>query len=576
MLLLLLAAFGLRAWITATTLLDRGDCGSCLAAASVQHDLGLLALFVALTVAWLLLPRTLAWLAAALQGLLLLAIVADLVTLSNFSLRLSLRDVLKFGAELQAVFGYTFARLFSAEGLLALLALLALLGFWLGWLRHLWRGRPAGARALAVVTVLAGVVYLLPGRAYHPLPWTYRNLLEVNWPSGVDRSYSAAYREQLEQLPEPTPSCHAGQATGRDLIVVLIESWSMYHGAELGVMDGTPGIDGLRARGTSWERFFSNGFTTDHGLIALLGGATPLPSVNRYRSLDAFAGFHDLPDSLPRRLAEDGYQSLFFTSGDLGFLGKGAWLQAIGFDHVEGHEQAYYEGMQRFAFGAVHDGQLYDRVLDWLGREHVMGQPYVAVVETVTTHPPFTHPETGEQDEEGAFRFADRELLRFAQELEARGFFDNGLLVVTSDQRALAAMRAEEWARYGNAAPALLPMLVLGPGFGDGARISVPGQMRDFPYSVDALLTDRACALPGSGLLFGAAPRPPGCILRPQGNQRDIVDAWCGEAHVRIELDGDETQFLDPPPPGAAGLLEQVNRQRIRQGELDADLSAIL
>lgn len=574
--LLLLVCFGLRAWITAINVLAWGDCGSCLVAASIRHDLGLLALFALLSAAWMMLPRWLAWAALAVQGLLLLAIVADLVTLASFSLRLSLRDVLKFGQELSAVFGYTFTRLLSTSGLIALAGLLALLAAWWGSARVLRKRSPLGVGLTAVIAVVSLVAWLLPGRAWHPLPWTYRNLLEVNWPSGVDRAYSEGARQRLRALPAPPSECRAGQGRGHDLVVVLIESWSWYHLAELGVMDATPGLDRLRAEGASWTRFFANGFTTDHGLIALLGGVTPLPSVNRYRSLDAFSGYGDLPGSLPRRLGEDGYRSLFFTSGDLGFLGKGDWLRSIGFDHAEGSEAAFYDGLPRFAFGAAHDGHLFDRVLDWLDWERDAGQPFVAVVETVTTHPPFEHPETGVQDEAGAFQFVDAQVVRFVDQLRARGFFDNGLLVVTSDQRALAPLRRQELDRFGDAAPALLPFMVLGPGFDDGRENDTTAQMQDFPASVDALLTPGACAPGDAGDLFATPPRPPRCVLHPQGNQREVVEAWCMAGRARILLDGDATRLLEGDFPEAQRLIEKVNRQRVLQGELAADLATIL
>jgi hypothetical protein len=298
--------------------------------------------------------------------------------------------------------------------------------------------------------------------------------------------------------------------------------------------------------------------------------------VNRYRNLDAFAGFRDLPLSLPRRMAEDGYQSLFFTTGDLGFLGKGEWLQTLGFDYIEGNDHAFYQGMQRHAFGAAHDGHLFDRVLAWYAEERAPGQAFVAIVETVTTHPPFAHPETGVQDEQSAFRFTDREVARFVGALEQAGYFDHGLLVITSDQRALSALRPQERERFGNSAPALLPMLVLGQGFEGGRSVGNIGQMQDFPHSVDQLLTPQACAPSGSGLLFSRPARSPACILRPQGNQRDIVDAWCGTSHRQVLLDGDDTRVLDDSDIPAQALIETINWQRIRQGEQASGLAAIL
>lgn len=576
-LLLILLSVG-RAWLSEQGSLASLGCDGCLVISTVQHDLALLTMFLVATAFWIGLPRYMGWLALLIQGGLFLIITTDLVTLAEFGMRLSWRDVIKFGGEPGAIAGYLGAKLTTTTGIFWLVGIGVLLSSWMG---HLRAARYLDQRGIIGTMIAAAAcfsLYTLPTAAHHPLPWLYRNVAEVNLPSGVDQVYSKAYRSHVLAAYKPPPLiCTQGRGLRDNVIIVIIESWSWYHSKDrLGVMNATPNLDRLARHGTVWTRFFSNGFTTDHGLIALLGGAVPLPPVNRYHSLEGYTGFAALPDSLPRRLAADGYETRFFTTGDLGFMNKGQWLKRLGFHGVEGDDHPFYQGAQRFAFNAAHDGWLYDRFLNWLDHEAPGKRPYLAVLETVTTHPPFVDPATGRQDERAAFRFADAQVARFVETLNKRGFFKDGLLILTSDQRALSPLRAAEVEAFGSAAPALAPLIMLGRLFDGGGQVTTAAQMADIPASLDYLLTDRCCQREGHGNLFTQPPQPPRCILRPQGDQRDIIDVYCGTQHAQIRLDGDATRVISRILPAAETLVEQINVQRIRSGARNIEFTHIM
>lgn len=96
------------------------------------------------------------------------------------------------------------------------------------------------------------------------------------------------------------------------------------------------------------------------------------------------------------------------------------------------------------------------------------------------------------------------------------------------------------------------------------------------PASLDYLLTDRSCQEKGRGNLFAQPPQSPRCILRPQGNQRDIVDAYCGDQHAQIQLDRDKTHVLRGTLPHEEALIERINGQRIRAGARKVEFTHIL
>ncbi len=156
------------------------------------------------------------------------------------------------------------------------------------------------------------------------------------------------------------------------MVMVVLEGFSMYHSRFFsGLADFTPNLDRIAANHTAFTRFWANGFTTENGLIALLGGQVPTPGPDQivFGGGFAFDGFSDLPHSLPRQFGSHGYQSAFLTAGDLSFSGKGAWLDELGFDELIGHDDPFFDGWPRLHFNAAPDSALYLRALHWLDEQ---------------------------------------------------------------------------------------------------------------------------------------------------------------------------------------------------------------
>jgi len=258
----------------------------------------------------------------------------------------------------------------------------------------------------------------------------------------------------------------------------------------------------------------------------------------------------------------------------LSFLGKGERLARLGFDHIEGHDQAEYANADRFEFGAVGDELLYRRVINWLKNERPASQPVVAFVETVTTHPPFIDPDTKKASEAAAFHYADRALAGFIQDLDDMGFFREGLLIVASDQRALTPIRRAEMEAFGQSAGARLPLVMIGKKLPLKGRQSTAAQMRDLPYSLDYYLSDEACHLPGQGNLF--SHQAPDCIYQADGNQRSIINAFCAADTASIRMNGDDTEVVNGHLPDAQRRIRELNYLRARLGIRSVDFDFIL
>ncbi len=261
--------------------------------------------------------------------------------------------------------------------------------------------------------------------------------------------------------------------------------------------------------------------------------------------------------------ADNGYVPAFITSGDLSFLDKGEWLRSLGFLHVEGDEAPFYEKWPRFHFNAAPDSALYGRTLQLL--KSLEGPtPYMVMIETVSTHQPFINPLDRTHSEIAAFQYADRSLGKFYRALVQTGYFEDGILVILGDHRAMTPIHEEEMEQFGSAAAARVPMVIV---WNDGrvpARIDSPAQETDFITSFRHLISDESCTGPLHGNFLSNPPVPPQFVLFPRGDDRDVVDIYTGTTQAAVRIAGDATSLLHGDLNHADALIHHIAKERLR------------
>jgi phosphoglycerol transferase MdoB-like AlkP superfamily enzyme len=347
--------------------------------------------------------------------------------------------------------------------------------------------------------------------------------------------------------------------------MVVVEGLSMYQSRFFsGLSDITPNLDRIAGRHTAYTRFWANGYTTEGGLIALLGGQVPLPATGQVVFGGGFVydGFFDLPRSLPRQFDAHGYRTAFLTTGDLAFGGKGDWLATLGFDQVSGAEDPFYDGWPRMHFNAAPDSALYLRALRWID-DQSGDRPWVLVVETVSSHHPFIEPTTRRKSEPAAFEYADRQLGHFYDALAPR--LDSLMLIVVSDHRTMTPLRPEEMGRFGEEAHALVPLVVADPAHPGPRRVDARFQQVDLAASFEAMLSGRSCPTAVRGDLLAMPPAPPRCVLHARADDRGKVVLACGDHQAAIRLHGDDTRVESGSLPDPDNLVRQVNLERIER-----------
>jgi lipoteichoic acid synthase len=538
------------------------DCGGCLRPLVFKHDLPLLALLVIAQMGGIASRSQPLSIALRLFACgVLLVYCVDMVIFDLFTHRLNLLDVAGYGPEgraIRAIFIDYIQRPQSISVAIVLVGLLACVALAFVPVRPL---QPARALMVTLATLIVGCAYFIPDSAAFVYAWSYRNVVEAQKANTAGNAYSADFIQKTiaHGGTQNAAACLDGLDTRRNVIVVVMESLSSHHSKFFsGIADWTPNIDLLAKQGFAAIDFYANGFSTAQGLVAVLTGHDPLPS-SSWGNSRAWRG---LTDSLALRLKRVGYKTALLSNVDLDFLEARKFYESIGFDEIEGYNDPVYDGVERFRWQAPADDALYQRVTRWVS-EQPRDRPFFTLVNTMSTHQPFSNPRTGETTEEAAFRYGDQAFGEFVKQLRDAGFFENGVLFLTGDHRSMTPVSAAEVARFGDAAPTRTPLLVIGAGIAPGVAAGAY-QQADMPPSIEYLVAPVACFSSRQRNLFSDRTKVQAderCIVHSRGDEMDAVDVFCGERRGRVRLDGDATTAISGYVPPS--VLDDINRERV-------------
>lgn len=511
-----------------------------------------------------------------LQLLCLLLMAVDVTLFKLLSLRLYVADIEKFGEEFEGI--YSFVKVFFGAAWYWLLLGAASFIVAIAWLTYGSRGshrRASGALAGVGLCALAGAAIGASGHFQFVVEEWVRNWFVMNLDQGVSLPYSPEFERAAQRISAAPAVCRTGAESRKNLVLVVVESLSAYHSALLGGKGWTPELDRIAGHSRWFTNFHANGFTTDHGLISLFTGNTPLPSVGRYGGTRAYDGYWRSSGSLPSVLAANGYETAFLTTGDLDFLEKGEWSTSIGFAHVEGDENPFYDGLPRFHFNAAPDEALFQRFMQWRANR-TADHPYFAGLLTVSSHPPFLSPD-GQRGEEAAIRYADRQLGKFYQMLVDAHFFDNGILMILGDHRAMTLVSPEERKEFGDRALSRVPLIVASNPGGTGTRVDLLEQQADLVHSVKALISPQDCRPAERGDFLASTPIAASRVLHVRGDHRSWLSVYYADSQdYNIRLDGDQTAWIGMSPEHGERIVELVNKERIALGEVKRDIFAYM
>lgn len=537
------------------------DCSYCLSVKGFIHEIQFLFILIWLNylsrfIKWL-------WLKAVVRiivvGLLVISFV-DLIVLNNFTTRFTFQEFITFKFELKAIWDFVIHALGSVQLVIlssVLAAFMCVVFFW-----YIFDEKEKKASSLSFFLVALGIIFLewIKPVEYHDR--YLKNSIEAFFEQETRYTeYSDSFKKSFKSSPLEK-KCYAGRGARPNIILLIVESLSVYHSnVYSGIYDWMPEFDKHSLNGKRLANFHANGVRTEQGLIAFLTGEQPIAK-SEGKNKTLLEKFSPAYGSLPEFLNNHDYYTAFMTSADLGFLDMGRWLKSMGFKFIEGNESSYYQGKKRFVFGAVSDEVLYDRVREEIQRLQGEGVHYFITVETVSTHHPFTDPSTGKNSQELTFRYADKQINRFIEQLESMNFFNEGYLLISSDHRAMVPLTKLESDKNGDLSYSKIPFSIIGKDVVQEEDFGLYSQSDLLPSLRHWIGSDMECIDKYQGIFLPGGIQAADCIVTHRSYAANNLYTHCSQGDYVIKLNGDNTNYINNSE-GPIDLLNEINRKRI-------------
>ncbi|MFC0665915.1 LTA synthase family protein [Azotobacter chroococcum] len=350
---------------------------------------------------------------------------------------------------------------------------------------------------------------------------TVRQMLLTNADRLVDEGSAAVRRDYSPPL--------GGTLPVRNVVVILMESFAGHYVGALGAPGGiTPNFDRLAQEGLLFTRFFSNGTHTHQGMFATMACFPNLPGFEYLMQTpeggQRFSG-------LPQLLGARGYDSLYVYNGDFAWDNQSGFFGSQGMKHFIGRHDFVDPVFSDPTWG-VSDQDMFERAAEELERRSEAGQPFYALLQTLSNHTPYALPEHlpvapvsgfGELDPRlTAMRYADWALGRFFERARHSPYFKDTLFVVVGDHGFGSREQLTEMdlLRFN------VPLLLIGPGVQEkfGARRDIVGTQLDIVPTVMGRLggaVRHQCW--GRDLLDQPADSPGFGVIKPSGGDQTVA-----------------------------------------------------
>lgn len=270
----------------------------------------------------------------------------------------------------------------------------------------------------------------------------------------------------------------------KNVVIVLMESMSAHLMDSFGANKGlTPHLDSLYARSLRFSHCYSSGIHTNHGMYSTLYSFPAIMKRNAMKnsSIRRYAG-------LPTVLKANGYRNLFFMTHESQYDNMNAFFRTNGFDEIYSQED-YPADKVANHFG-VQDDFLFHYAVPVLRQKAASGQPFFAVLLTISNHPPYVippyfHPRSDKKEEQ-IVEYADWAIGNFMQQAAREPWFENTLFVFLGDHGKLVGTAESELPQSYNH----IPLLFFGKDIEPELRTDFCGQVDVAPTLLDLLGID--------------------------------------------------------------------------------------
>lgn len=235
----------------------------------------------------------------------------------------------------------------------------------------------------------------------------------------------ADYYKWPDSIPKPSQP--------ENVVVIVLESFSKEYIGFFNQGNGyTPFLDSLMGQGLTFTNAYSNGKSSNQGIVAVTSGIPVLmeePFISSIYQNNDFKGIGTL-------LKDVGYKSYFFHGANNGSMQFDRFMNQAGFDG--------YFGRNEYGNDADFDGNwgIFDEpFLKWSAQKMTsLPGPFYSEIFTISSHHPFTVP----KEHIGQFPkgpipmlevvgYADYALKQFFEEAKKQPWYDNTLFILTAD-----------------------------------------------------------------------------------------------------------------------------------------------
>ncbi len=219
-------------------------------------------------------------------------------------------------------------------------------------------------------------------------------------------------------------------------------------------------VDGLL------KDYFAASYITIEGITNSQCG-TLFPLDGNSETMAGFDGVAEQQPCLGDVLKRAGYLQSYLGGAETNFAGKGHFLASHGYDKVMGFDQWRAQGYKPRPGGwGLGDPDLFDEAWKELQSLKAKGQPFNLTLLTIGTHlPGFTYAECTPYGSDEAYiealHCSDQLIEKFLERVEASGFLDNGVVVLTGDHHVFPNPKMKELFGADAVDDRRLPLLVL-------------------------------------------------------------------------------------------------------------------
>ncbi|HMH34702.1 MAG TPA: sulfatase-like hydrolase/transferase [Puia sp.] len=245
--------------------------------------------------------------------------------------------------------------------------------------------------------------------------------------------------EQLDRLISVRPYLGKNPGSGdtmlkKNVVICILESFSREflepgnpHKAS------TPFFDSLIKKSIYFPNAFANGFTSNQGIVAILGGLPAFLDEPFYYSVYANTPLNGIGNVLK----DKGYRTNFLMGAGKDHFGFEKFGHMAGIDH--------YYGRPDFADDRFYDGNwgIYDEPFLQFGAGILAKEqtPFLAVFFTISSHEPFSIPANrknqfsipGQSPEQNSISYVDEAFRLFFARCRQSAWFQNSIFVFCAD-----------------------------------------------------------------------------------------------------------------------------------------------